>query len=218
MIRCYLCNRVIVHPGDSVPSRRIACHSCGKDLIGDTTEDRYVFFYKPLESNGYLAIDFVAPFVVEDQRYNCVEQFIQSKKAEYFNDDKMRTEILSVDDPKTQQDLGRKIKNFSPLKWQSSSEDGIPYRSKVMFDGNVAKFSLREDLRRRLLSTNNRKIVFASPYDRTWGVGLGIREQGLRNENIWVGENLLGKILMNVRSILQRVDNEKCFTKQKSLL
>ena len=148
MTKCYLCNKAIIHSSPQAPERRIACHSCGKALVG---EDPYVFFCRPFEPNGYLALDFQASFVVDDEKYICAEQFVQVKKAEFFDDHKMRAEILSVDDPKTHRDLGRKIKNFSSYKWQNSSEYGIPYCSKVVTDANLAKFSFREDLRSRLL-------------------------------------------------------------------
>lgn len=52
-----------------------------------------------------------------------------------------------------------------------------------------------------LLSTGNREIVEASPVDNIWGIGFS-SDNAMENVDKW-GQNLLGKTLMKVRTILK---------------
>jgi ribA/ribD-fused uncharacterized protein len=52
-----------------------------------------------------------------------------------------------------------------------------------------------------LLATGEREIVEASPQDRIWGVGFK-ESEAERNRYRW-GENLLGRVLMDVRGRLR---------------
>ena len=55
----------------------------------------------------------------------------------------------------------------------------------------------------KLISTNNKILVEASPFDKIWGVGLDQNNPDILDENKWKGQNLLGKVLMNVRNKLK---------------
>ncbi len=46
-------------------------------------------------------------------------------------------------------------------------------------------------------------IVEASPYDKIWGIGLHWDDDRVLYENLWQGENLLGKCIMRARDILK---------------
>ena len=50
-----------------------------------------------------------------------------------------------------------------------------------------------------ICSTKNTILVEASPYDKIWGVGLGVDDPLILDNKNWKGENLLGFILTNVR-------------------
>ncbi|MBP8240689.1 MAG: DUF1768 domain-containing protein [Saprospiraceae bacterium] len=49
------------------------------------------------------------------------------------------------------------------------------------------------------MNTNNRLLVEASPYDKIWGIGISEDDDLRFNKENWVGENLLGKILTQLR-------------------
>ncbi len=67
----------------------------------------------------------------------------------------------------------------------------------------MAKFSQNKDLKIFLLSTGNKVLVEASPYDKVWGVGLTKQDENITDPNNWLGINLLGFALMTVRDMLR---------------
>jgi hypothetical protein len=73
----------------------------------------------------------------------------------------------------------------------------------------MAKFGQNSRLKATLLSTENKIIVEASPYDTIWGIGLYHEDDRVLDEKNWKGMNLLGKALMEVREKLRdRTDEE----------
>ena len=54
-----------------------------------------------------------------------------------------------------------------------------------------------------LLSTADTVIVEASPYDTIWGIGLLASDTKAQQAGTWLGENLLGFALMEVRDLLK---------------
>jgi ribA/ribD-fused uncharacterized protein len=70
--------------------------------------------------------------------------------------------------------------------------------------GNLAKFGQHEDLGRFLLGTGDRILVEASPLDRVWGIGLAADDPRAADPAQWLGLNLLGQALMQVRERLAR--------------
>ena len=63
----------------------------------------------------------------------------------------------------------------------------------------LLQFSQNPDLLMQLLSTNNTTIVEASPFDKTWGIGLDAYHPDATNEYRWKGLNWLGQALTEVR-------------------
>ena len=58
-------------------------------------------------------------------------------------------------------------------------------------------------LKEFLLSTGDKILVEASPYDKIWGIGMKEDTPGIYNPVNWKGENLLGFALMEVRDRLK---------------
>ena len=124
--------------------------------------------------------------------YFCTEQYMMAGKAKLFNDEEVFEEIMKCKDPKKIKSLGRKVKNFDEEKWNKAKID-------IVFKGNYLKFTQNKDLKEFLLSTGNRIIVEASPYDAVWGIKMSENDEFVNNPLKWKGENLLGFILMEVR-------------------
>ena len=72
----------------------------------------------------------------------------------------------------------------------------------VVVKGNIAKFSQNEKLLDFLLSTDDKILVEASPKDTVWVIGLDESSPEAIQPRKWIGENLLGFALMEVRDIL----------------
>lgn len=151
--------------------------------------DSHTFFWKsPLGQWN------MKPFVDNKGiEYNCAEQYMMAKKAELFNDEVTYSEIMNSASPKEQQELGRKIKNFSQKIWDANA-------TTIVYQGNYYKFSQNEELLELLLSTKNTILVEASPYDLIWGVGLGEKDPLIQDEKNWKGQNLLGYTLTNLKN------------------
>lgn len=153
--------------------------------------DNCVFFWGGVFSNWY-----PCSFEVNGITYNCAEQYMMAKKAQVFGDTDSYEKIMSSDDPREQKALGRTVKNFNPSIWDAVSVD-------IVFVGCLYKFAQNPNLTAELLSTQNQKLVEASPYDKIWGIGLDIEQAMETPESLWQGENRLGKVLMQVRDILK---------------
>ena len=133
-------------------------------------------------------------FMKDNVKYLCSEQYIQAKKAQIFNDDATHYRIMQASSPYEMKRLGNHVSNFVGQVWTKEAE-------KVALDACFAKFSQNEDLKDILLKTQNKTLAEASP-DQHWGVGLTLSDENLLS-GAWTGNNLLGKVLMNVREQLK---------------
>ena len=69
------------------------------------------------------------------------------------------------------------------------------------------KFGQNARLKNYLLSTENKILIEASPYDQIWGIGLGKESPDATQPEKWNGQNLLGFALMEVRDELRNAPN-----------
>lgn len=157
----------------------------------EVVTDKYVFFW-----NGIYSQWLLSNFTIDGVTFNCCEQYMMYKKAKLFGDDEIAEQILLAKHPSDQKQLGRKVKNFDRDKWD---EHCFAY----VYQGNYAKFSQNEEIKNELLSTGDRIIVEASPYDKIWGIKMGWGDDYIENPAHWRGLNLLGFAIMTVRKNLQ---------------
>ena len=120
-----------------------------------------------------------------------------ASKARLFGDNSALSAILATDDPREQKRIGRQVRHFDQDLWQK-------YCESIVFDGNLAKFSQNEDMRRALLHTSQRRLAEASPHVNLWGIGLRACDHHASSTDTWRGSNLLGQILEYVRETLDR--------------
>lgn len=156
----------------------------------------YYFFYGHKKENGYLSNWFMVDFEVDNKTFKNTEQYMMYQKAVLFNDTKMAEKILQEPDPRTVKKYGRKVNGFNSDIWQQN-------REKIMYDGNYAKYSQNEELKEKLLKTDGKMLVEASPYDKIWGIGLSEKKAKETEPDQWPGLNLLGKVLVKVRDDLK---------------
>jgi ribA/ribD-fused uncharacterized protein len=132
---------------------------------------------------------------VQNIEYNCREQYMMYQKALLFNDHQTATLILNAQTPKEQKALGRRIQNYVQKIWDL-------HKMGIVWQGNYLCFSQHKPLRDFLLSTGDKYLAEASPFDLIWGVGLRASDPLIYDSANWTGVNLLGEILMSVRSLL----------------
>ena len=126
------------------------------------------------------------------------EQYMMASKARLFGDDEILKQILACDNPKQIKDFGRKVRGFDERVWNK-------FKYTIVLLGNWHKFNQNRDLQAFLLSTGDKVLVEASPYDTIWGIGLAENCTKAQDPMLWRGQNLLGFALMEVRDELRRV-------------
>jgi ribA/ribD-fused uncharacterized protein len=154
---------------------------------------KLVLFWKPPSPFGQWT---VSPFEVEGEIYLCAEQYMMAEKARLFGDFEIEQQIMNSDSPLRQQKLGKQVSGFTEERWAAE-------RFNVVFRGNLAKFTQNEYFKALLLDTGDRRMVEASPIDRIWGIGLSANNPMAYDPKKWLGLNLLGKVLEDVRALLR---------------
>lgn len=134
-------------------------------------------------------------FVVDEIEYNCDEQYMMVAKARFFGDEETLEEIMDTDDPREQKRLGRTVQGFDADQWNEVAVN-------IVTIGNYAKFSQNPEMKEWLLSTEDKILVEASPYDKIWGVGLRESDSRILDREQWRGTNWLGEALSRVRDML----------------
>ncbi len=132
-------------------------------------------------------------FVVDGQKFTSMEQYLMFSKAGLFDDSACADSVLKTDDCKEQLKLGKKVKGFQRSQW----DDAAPGIAKK---GLLAKFTDNPDLGQALRDTQSMVLVEASPYDCFWGAGLRAADPRIQSQDQWLGKNILGKLLQEVRS------------------
>ena len=157
---------------------------------------RVVCFHNPSEENGYLSNWYKSEFICKYTRFTSAEQYMMYSKAVLFEDYKTANKILNNNNPGAIKALGREVRNFNQAVWDANKEG-------IMYDGLYCKFSQNYELGVKLLATGNDLIAECAVKDRIWGIGLSMTDPRRLDDRQWRGENLLGKILMSVRSELR---------------
>lgn len=138
----------------------------------------------------------MSSFVAGGQTYCCAEQYMMAMKAKLFLDLDTERLVLNSNDPKEIKRLGRIVKGFSTPMWDREKYG-------IVYNGNYAKFSQSDRLLDFLMSTGDKVLAEASPYDTVWGIGWRAEDPMAKNPATWRGENLLGFALMAVRETLR---------------
>ena len=156
-----------------------------------------VCFHNPNEDNGYLSNWYPSPFTVDGVAFSSMEQFMMYRKAICFGDEAVAAQILSTSDVAEIKLLGRQVSNYDESMW-----NGI--RQIVVYEGLLAKFSQKEELKTKLKATGNAVLAECAVKDHIWGIGLSMKDPDRLNKAKWNGQNLLGYALMMVRERLQQ--------------
>lgn len=171
------------------------------DTKGLKITDKHVFFWGGWPSNWYKA-----KIVLGNTHSNNImfpehivfptsEHLFMYYKAIQFNDKETAAKILESSNPREAKRLGRMVKGFNDLVW-----DKVKYN--IMLVTNYHKYNQNKELAEELASPkyDGKVFVEASPYDKVWGIGMSMDDDGVDDEVNWKGQNLLGKIITEIRN------------------
>lgn len=136
-----------------------------------------------------------AAFELGGLRFPTAEHYMMAEKARLFEDEEGLAAILGAPGPGRAKKLGRAVRGYDEGRWARR-------RVAAVVEGNLAKFAQNPPLAAFLRATGDRVLVEASPTDRIWGVGLGRNHPAIADPAQWLGQNLLGFALMEVRATL----------------
>ena len=140
-----------------------------------------IYFYSVTDEYGAFSNFAQYPIRLKGVIWPTTEHYFQAMK---MSDLKNQKKILKAKRAIDAARIGRNRKNKIRRNWESMKVN-------VMREAVTAKFTQHEELRDLLISTGNSKLVEHSAYDSFWGDG--------GNGN---GKNMLGRILMDVRTHL----------------
>lgn len=155
-----------------------------------------ICFHNPNEENGYLSNWYLSDFTVDGKKFTSAEQYMMYSKAAMFGDSDMAEKIMSTDDVGKIKYYGRCVKNFDDTVWVSRREETV-------YKGVLQKFLQNPELAKKLLDTGEQTIAECAVHDRIWGIGLSMQDENRFDTKKWEGLNLLGRVLMRVRSELK---------------
>ena len=88
--------------------------------------------------------------------------------------------MLETDDVAEIKALGRGVLGYDDHYWNGM-------RQVIVYEGLVAKFSQNEDLKKRLLYTDNDILAECAVKDRVWGIGLSMNDPDRHDMSKWKG-------------------------------
>lgn len=140
-----------------------------------------IYFYKRTEEYGYMSNFAHYEFELDGKRWPTSEHYFQAGK---FADEEYRNKIQQEKNPMKAAELGRS--RAYPIR-----EDWEEVKDEVMKQALLAKFQQNSEIRQQLLDTGKEELVEKTSTDYYWGCGTD-----------GTGKNTLGKLLMEIRSIL----------------
>ena len=141
-----------------------------------------ISFYVPSDEYGYLCNFSKHGFTLGERYWPTVEHYFQAQK---FAGTEHEERVRISRTPKEAKNLGQSRKLPLRPNWEDIKVD-------VMRAALLAKFTTHAELRCALLATGNEELVENSPTDYFWACG-----------HLGGGQNMLGKLLMNTRTVLR---------------
>ena len=169
---------------DLIPER-FKWHYKGQKYL---TECDSTFFFG---SDCFLSNRYHSPFLDGKTQYTCVEQYYLTHKSLFFDDVDTANAIMGLKEPSKMKALSHHIKNLDEHKWAEQA-------TAVMENACYLKFWQNSELKKKLMDIKG-TIVEANRKDVFFSCGLALSDPNIVDVNKWKGQNMLGKILSNLR-------------------
>ncbi len=157
---------------------------------------KVIAFNKPIEENGYLSIRYLSNFYADGHRFFSVEQYFYYQKALTFKDEYRCKKILEATDSNEIIEIAKNITNYDDKIWNGRKQI-------VLYLGNLAKFLQNEQLKEQLLQTGDNMIALCNKTDKINGIGYNRDDSRIYKTKNWLGNNLHGFSLMEVRRTIK---------------
>lgn len=141
-----------------------------------------IHFYRASDPHGYMSNFSRHPVSIGGKTWPTTEHYFQAQK---FAGTEFEEEIRCASSPGQAAVSGRDRSKPLRKDWEAVKDD-------VMRTAVKAKFDQHPDLRQQLLDTEHDVLVEHTPRDSYWGDG-----------GDGSGKNMLGHILMEVRSVIR---------------
>ncbi|KAK2953173.1 putative N-glycosidase R617 [Blattamonas nauphoetae] len=169
------------------------------------SKQKVIVFFGPSDPYPQFNQWATAKFEEDGLKFSCAEQYMMYRKAKLFNDQEIADKILRCTNPNVAMALGRQVKRFQNDIWEQ-------HRFDIVVRGNYLKYSQNPHFRDVLLKTGDSIIAEGCDYDKIWGTGFATGDVRNQDPNLWPGMNLLGKALMEVRSLILKEQAERLGT------
>lgn len=153
-----------------------------------------VYFFRESGKYGSFSNFYPSKFIEGNIEFNCSEQYFMYYKFLTFDkDNKFLLEaILNEKSPTKIKNFGRQVKNYDDKIWGEK-------RYQVMIKALHLKFTQNKDIKDLLISTKEKLLFEASPFDKIWGIGYSGKIAVNMIDKTKFGKNLQGQALMEIR-------------------
>ena len=173
-------------------------HTLPKDLdpklISTPSQNGVTLFYGRNSPLSNFNTD--SPIIIDQVKYNCVEQYYSFRKAQFANDQIAQRSIMKSPNPATQKAIANKVK-VDMLAWRPVS---IPILERAL----TAKFTQNKDCADFLLATGNNTLGEANPHDSFYATECSMYSVNAFKVQQWKGANKMGQLMEQVRDHLRR--------------
>ncbi|KAJ4357260.1 uncharacterized protein N0V89_001835 [Didymosphaeria variabile] len=178
-------------PGSKTKSNIKGKTSASKKEPPVTPTIQTIFFWKETDKvTGFLCPWYKSKFHKEGVAYQSAGQYIMAEKARLFRDTKTLERILASTSAEEHKSLGNSVKGFKHSIWHEKAYT-------IACQANKQKFLRGANSRRlrvKLLPFVDYELVYASPVDHYFGIGISAEEAASTDRKLW-GRNLLGQSL-----------------------
>lgn len=141
-----------------------------------------IYFYSVREAYGFFSNFSPHGIELKGKWWPTTEHYFQAQK---FVGSSHEEQIRLAKTPKQAAEMGRDRSRPLRADWEEVKDD-------VMREAVLQKFLSHDDIQRALLETGDAELIEKTTYDYYWGCGTN-----------GTGKNMLGQILMEVRSEIQ---------------
>ena len=137
-----------------------------------------------------------APFTINEEEFQNVEQWVQANKADWFDDKETREMIMGTKSAREAKVLGQNIdESDEKASW-------VKEIVKLTRQGIEAKVNQNNNVEKLLRETGTATIAEASKFNKFWTTGVDLDSKHVLNKTRWTGQNVMGKVLMKIRKSL----------------